>query len=80
MAISRHDPEWLRVIAMAALAGVTFQHGYTRYQGKHKIIWYASLPSPVERGAKYVVDGGSKYQVAKLMLEKLGIENVATHD
>jgi hypothetical protein len=70
MAISRHDPEWQRVIAMAALGGVVFYESIEgptgRMAGPKYTYWYAELPT----GARY--RGNSKFEVAKCALAYLG--------
>ncbi len=63
MAISRHDPEWQRVVSMAALGGVRFYQSLEvmAKPGHQKwVFWYAELPS----GARY--RGRTKFDVAKL--------------
>lgn len=69
MAISRHDPEWQRVIAMAALAGVTFEQSRFTRAGKARrapiYAWYFKLPDGRCRMAT------SKFNAAKEALYML---------
>lgn len=71
MAISRHDPEWKRVIATALLAGVRLQqtHAVGRH-GKRWIEWHAAIP-----GYGWQLKGVSKYAVAKHALELMETDN-----
>jgi hypothetical protein len=68
MAMNQHDPEWQRVIATAALAGVTFVTQFHGRKGGYAITtWIAMIP---KRGW---VEAHSKYQAAKRALEELEI-------
>lgn len=71
MAISRHDPEWKRVIAMAALGGVTFEKRVERPQGsvRNQVLWYALMPRTA--GVAWY-RGSSKYEVACRAVSMLG--------
>lgn len=75
MAISRHSSEWQRVIATAALAGITFHERAVTRRYTHLRSWVAFLPA--EHGW---VEGPSKFATAKRALEELDIANVAAHE
>lgn len=67
MAISRHDPEWKRVVAMAALGGVTFTtRRETPAPNRHVIRWFAHLPD-----GRYF-HGNSKFHAACIAVYGLG--------
>lgn len=72
MAISRHDPEWIKTIGVAMLAGVMFEPVSARYSsperraGESSVWWYATLPDG------YKVVGSSKYSAARRALVALG--------
>lgn len=69
MAISRHDPEWQRVIARAALAGVTFEQSvFTRVGSGRRapmLAWYFTMPDGRRRFAT------TKFNAAKEVLSML---------
>lgn len=64
MAISRHDPEWKRVVFMALAGGVTFHQTVRRYRAQGLLrqapVWYAYL-----NGREMPIRGHSKYDVAR---------------
>lgn len=74
MAISRHSPEWKRVIFMAMAGGVTFFQSINKYGLRHtayqKPTWYACLP---DENAT-MLQAFSKYDAARnavhMMAEK----------
>lgn len=67
MAISRHDPEWLKTIFIAKVLGVTFREYPTVsvYQRHPMSWWTAYLPNGEQ------THGKSKYAVAKRALSEL---------
>lgn len=70
MAISRHDPEWKRVIFMALAGGASFFCTVSRYGAGRlgKTWWYADLPDGRE------VRANSKYDVALAAIRLMGFE------
>jgi hypothetical protein len=70
MAISRHDPEWKRVIAMAAICGVRFSASIpVGRRGEYaKRVWHAKLPC----GSLF--SASSKYLAALGVLRHMGID------
>lgn len=74
MAISRHDPEWKRVIFMALAADVRFQQTLARYGERAvaypKPTWYSYLPDPMGHAFR----GFSKFEAAVNALRYLGVD------
>jgi len=61
VAISRHDPEWKRVVFMALAGGVRMKQTRSALQGKTWMYhWIAAVP-----GHGFSISGTSKYDVAR---------------
>lgn len=67
MAISRYDPEWMRTVAEATLAGIEFKKGVTSRDSRRRWIttWYAY------RGGVCVASAETQYGVARAALDTL---------
>lgn len=61
MAISRHDPEWKRVIFMAMAGGVLMKQARPAMDlNRWSYHWIAAIP-----GQGFSIQGSSKYDVAR---------------